>query len=428
MLGFILTTSILNVLLGAALAIVLRPRAKSPRRKKGGSDAAEASVSSVVENAGPPSPPKFVIEDLSPEWVEKLVAESVQARSLVEASSQVLRLEVGRYRESLVSWEYKIRAIPKERFASSIRGPIAEIVRINEEWLTIQNEAVKLISSKSSELDYFRELSTRLEEILLGQTSQIESMGNNLLQLRTTDPPDHLREVILRELQRLIDLAHRLRDAIHDTLLAIFTAENRVERAETKLKIDAQTQLLSPIGLEGAFEQWKQAGAAGHKPACLALIGLDQFKNLNELLGTRHADALLTAAAKVCAETIRKDRGFDRIARLQGDTLAIFYGDVSIRSSVSAVERVRQTLMQSAFLLDGRKIELRATCAIAAQLRAEPLSSVMQRAAAALRYAKAKSRDRIVIEEGSGPAAIDGPELKVQPAKITLPTVTAWSD
>ena len=56
------------------------------------------------------------------------------------------------------------------------------------------------------------------------------------------------------------------------------------------------------------------------QPARMA--ALDQFRNLNQTLGTRWADSLLTAAAQLCAETIRKDRGFDRIARVSGDTFA----------------------------------------------------------------------------------------------------------
>lgn len=425
MLSFVLITSILNFLLGVALALVVtaRPRPRKPEALVSTPPApTPAAPAPEPVEVVTPQPIKFVMEDLSPAWLEKLAADSVVAKSMVEASTLVLRLEVGRYRENLVSWEDKVRGYTDAEFADKIRTPIAEVVRLNEEWLKIQTEAVNLLSGKSARLDNFREISDRLEEVLLGQTSQIESTANNLLQLRTNDPPAELRVAVIREIQRLIDLAHLLRDAIHATLLAIFVADHRVERAEKKLATDGQTQLLSPIGLEGVFEHWKQADPSRQKPACVGMLGLDQFKNLNESLGTRWADSLLASAAQLCAETIRKDRGFDRIARISGDTFAVFYGDTSIRNCVTAMERLRQTLQQSTFILNGKPISLKASCAVAAQIRSESPSETLDRAAAALSMAKAKARELMVIDEGNAPEVIEPQPIKVRPIRVELPT------
>lgn len=430
MLSFVLATSVLNIMLGAGLALLVMSRAKSELQ---GADEEETpapvAAPTVVQEetvapppAPSPQPVKFVMEDLSPAWVEKLASESMQAKSMVEASTLVLKLEVGRYRENLVALEEQIRQMEASDFANKLRGPIAEIVKLNEEWLKIQSEAVNMLSGKSARLDNFREISDRLEEVLLGQTSQIESTANNLLQLRTSDPPEALRIEIIRELQHLIELAHLLRDAIHSTLLAIFVADHRVERAEKKLATDSQTQLLSPIGLEGVFEHWKMADPTRQKPACVGLLGLDQFKRLNEVHGTRWADAILASASQLCAETIRKDRGFDRIARLTGDTLAIFYGDTSIRSCVTAMERLRQTLQQSTFVIPGQEITLTGSCAIAAQIRSESPTQTLERAIAALRVAKAKARDRIVINEGNLPEIVESPPISVRPVRVEIPT------
>ena len=202
--------------------------ARRPRVEKT-PETAPPPPAKVVKNETP-QPVKFVMEDLSPAWIEKLAADSLVAKSMVEASSLVLRLEVGRYRENLVQWEDKIRAIPDREFGAKIREPIAEIVKLNEAWLKIQTEALSLLTGKSRELDNFRAISQQLEEVLLNQTSQIESTANDLLQLRTADHPEAQRIVVSRELQRLIELSHLLRDVIHRTLLAIFVADKRVEQ------------------------------------------------------------------------------------------------------------------------------------------------------------------------------------------------------
>lgn len=432
MLSFVLITSILNLLIGACLALLVTARAH-PRIEKAAESAPPAPPAKVakvekVEKVESPQPIKFVMEDLSPAWIEKLAADSVVAKSLVEASSLVLRLEVGRYRENLVKWEDEIRAIPDREFGAKIREPIAEIVKLNEAWLKIQSEALKLLSGKSGKLDNFRAISQQLEEMLLNQTSQIESTANDLLQLRTTEPPEKQRVIVSRELQRLIELAHLLRDLIHRTLLAIFVADKRVERAEKKLITDAQTQLLSPIGLEGAFELWKQGDLMRNKPASVGLLSLDQFKNLNASLGTRWVDGLIASAAQLCGETIRKDRGFDRISRLNGDTFAIFYGDTSIRSCVIAMERLRQTLQQTTFTLNGKPLALKATCALATQARSESTSITLDRASAALKVAKAKARKQIVIDEGNGPEIVDSPPITVRAGRIEVPTTLEKSE
>lgn len=419
MLSFVLITSVLNILLGVGIALLVMPRAPRPtEQEQSPAIVPETPPASSLEHAREPI--KFVMEDLTPAWLEKLASESVQAKSLVEASSLVLRLEVGRYRENLVVWEDRLREMPESQFASGLREPIAAIVRLNEDWLKIQSDAVNLLSGKSANLDQFKSISERLEEILLGQTSQIESTANNLLQLRLTDPPAELRMTVLREIQRLIDLAHLLRDAIHSTLLAILIADQRVESAEKKLATDAQTDLLSPVGLEAEFGQWKRGDDTGKKVACIGVLGFDQFKALNERLGTRRADALLAAASRLCADTIRKDRGFDRIARLSGDTLAIFYGDTSIRSCVTAMERLRQTLAQSSFDLEGEVVTLTGSCALASQARTASTSQTLQKAVAAIKIAKLKAREQIVIDEGNGPEIVDPPKLVVRPIKVSV--------
>jgi diguanylate cyclase (GGDEF)-like protein len=428
-LGFFLATSVLNILLGVGLGLLVVSRAKSqlnaeeeviPSVATTAQVDAQETAAACVSPSPQPGTVKFVMEDLSPEWLDKLQSECVQAKSLVEASTLVLRLEVGNYRENLVKWEYALRRISDEEFAQSIREPIASIVQLNEEWLKIQAEAVNLLAGKTDSLGEFRELSQELEEILLGQTSQIESTANNLLQLRTSDPPAELRIVLTREIQRLIDLAHRLRDSIQSTLLAIFVAERRIDRAEKRLTTDSHTQLLSPIGLEAVFDNWRQADPSRKKTACVGLLSLNQFKNLNEALGTRHADCLLASVSQLCAETIRKDRGFDRIARIGGDTLAIFYGDTSIRSCVAAMERLRQTLQQSKFIVDGAEIVVSGTCAVAAQIRAEAPAATLRRVHEALQFAKSQARDQLTIDEGNGPEVIEPPRISIRPARIEV--------
>ena len=44
------------------------------------------------------------------EWVDRLEAESIHAKTLVEATAQVMRLEVGRYREAMIRLEEEGRS------------------------------------------------------------------------------------------------------------------------------------------------------------------------------------------------------------------------------------------------------------------------------------------------------------------------------
>ena len=158
------------------------------------------------------------------------------------------------------------------------------------------------------------------------------------------------------------------------------------------------------------------------KPASVGLLSLDQFKNLNASLGTRWVDALIASAAQLCSETIRKDRGFDRISRLNGDTFAIFYGDTSIRTCVTAMERLRQTLQQTTFTLNGKPLALKATWRWRPKFarNRRRLRSIGRRTA--LQVAKAKARKQIVIDEGNGPEIVDAPPMTVRAGRIEVPT------
>ncbi len=49
------------------------------------------------------------VEPIPAQWVAHLAAEAIQAQSFVEATAQIMRLEVGKYREAMVRLDDELR-------------------------------------------------------------------------------------------------------------------------------------------------------------------------------------------------------------------------------------------------------------------------------------------------------------------------------
>ena len=80
-----------------------------------------------------------VSETIPAEWVDRLKAESIEARTLLEATAQVMRLETDKYREALVRLEETMRQ--QSVTPENLNGTIRQLVKVNRQWLKVQAQA-----------------------------------------------------------------------------------------------------------------------------------------------------------------------------------------------------------------------------------------------------------------------------------------------
>jgi diguanylate cyclase (GGDEF)-like protein len=122
---------------------------------------------------------------------------------------------------------------------------------------------------------------------------------------------------------------------------------------------DALTELPNRV----LFNKRLQAAltAPGDRPVSVALIDLDDFKEVNDTLGHEIGDLLLVGVAQRLAACVRQE---DTVARLGGDEFVVVLDGADPAAADLAAERMTEAL-RTPILADGHELPIRASIGIA---------------------------------------------------------------
>lgn len=433
MVGFVVAIGVINFALGAAVAhYLLPPRgphaplpsqpAPPPAAEARAEEAVvEAPAEVPIAAAPPPAPQREVPReaDVPREWLERL-EESLVTGTFIEAAIQVLRLEVGKYRNRLVELEEELRGLGDLPPVEALSDWSARLAETNEAWLAQQSAAAGHLRDRQVDLTSGNNLAGELEATLLMQQAQIETTLNNLRQLPLAVDPANGRRKLFEELRRLLDLAHALRDQMHASLATVLDCESGLAGCDPRLLVDGLTNFRSRAGLAAMMGEWLAGDPARTRLSSAALLDLDRFGRINERHGATLSDELLRVVAELMESHVRRDRGCDVLARYTGQQFLLFFGDTGPRQATAACERFRQAVEGTTFETDLVEIELTATAGIAEFRAQETPDELFARLARCLAAAKSAGRNRSFLDEGSGPMPVDPPEFAVKRRAVRL--------
>jgi len=332
----------------------------------------------------------------------------------------VLRLEVGKYRARLVEVEQAVRIAAAERNQAAVAEALVKLAQVNQDWLTRQTEAAAQLRERIQTSPEVQTLGASLENVLLGQVSQIESTTSNLAQLDLGEETQAGCQRVIGELCRLVDLAHALRDRMHDALLAIMRQEGRIAALDKRFQVDSLTGLFNRTGLEAVFCEWWRDDPSRKRQLSIGLVDVDKLGRSNHSVGVLTTDKLLRAFADVLANLIRKDRGYDTVARFDGQRFVLFFGDTGPRNATSAVERIRQNLVQSEFQHAEAMLHLTVSVGVTEVLADDTTDSIFARLHGAVLAAKREGRNCTFLDEGHGPQLTTPPKYEVKERVVRL--------
>lgn len=379
-----------------------------------------------TETSGePPVPePLSPLQDVPKAWLNTLLAEGLEPQSFVEATAQVLRLEVGKYREQLLVADGRARQCQATGNAEALELLRCDLARINQTWLVTQQHAAQQLAGQNGKMDGYEATGKALEDTLLDQAAQIETTDSNLAALDFKHDPATAAKRVSLELGRLIDLAHTLRDRMFDALALIMRSERRLTTLPDSLLRDALTGLLNRVGFEQLVHEWGTADMARLRMVSLCLVDIDRVGRLNERLGPRAGDRILAVISSQLAGFLRKDRGCDRVVRVAGQRFLLFLGDTGPRQALAAVERIRQSVEALTLNCDGTEIEFTVSFGVCELDCNELTSESLHRAQLALKEAQQAGRNRCAIDEGNGPEVIiDPPRYTVKSRVVDVPVL-----
>ncbi len=238
-----------------------------------------------------------------------------------------------------------------------------------------------------------------LSESTGGYHSRLESYAQ---QIRQADDIRQLNEVLedLLEDTRSVQLdAVRTRDELLATRRQVEAAELKVRELESELgkvsglvQEDQLTGVLNRRGLEDAYEREASRAARAGTPLCVALLDIDNFKNLNDTHGHQAGDDALQHLVRVIKRTMRPS---DVLARYGGEEFMLLLPQTQQDEAVEVMVRLQRNLTKAFFLHDNERVLITFSAGVALRREGESQPAIIERADKALYQAKRSGKNRV---------------------------------
>lgn len=172
-------------------------------------------------------------------------------------------------------------------------------------------------------------------------------------------------------------------------------AEESQALYELALK-DPLTSLYNRLHMNDAFANTIATFERGTFPhVSLAIFDLDHFKNINDTYGHRVGDDVLRLIGSIIRHEVRTN---DIAVRYGGEEFVILMHVTAAQGKVLA-ERIRKSIFNQNFLVDGKKVDLSISGGVANLQKGDLVEDLIERADKLLYYSKENGRNQITLEE-----------------------------
>jgi len=174
--------------------------------------------------------------------------------------------------------------------------------------------------------------------------------------------------------------------------LPIVVEQERRRRQIAELSRAAMTDPLTGLANRRAFFDFLEKIAEQHRPACLAILDIDHFKQINDRYGHAVGDQVLREFASVATRSLRSN---DLIARIGGEEFAVLLLDATIEEAQRIGERLGACIAEVAFQTTGGAVPVTVSTGVAALT--SDCDAAFDAADRALYRAKTSGRARLAV-------------------------------
>ena len=169
--------------------------------------------------------------------------------------------------------------------------------------------------------------------------------------------------------------------------------QHQLDEVSAQARHDPLTGSLNRKGMDEALERELARARRAESPLCLALLDVDNFKQLNDRLGHVQGDAALVHLADVVRSVVRPQ---DVLARYGGEEFVLLLPDTSVPQGVEILQRLQRELTKRFFMANNDKVLITFSAGVAQVHASETGVGALQRADQAMYLAKRSGKNRVI--------------------------------
>jgi len=225
---------------------------------------------------------------------------------------------------------------------------------------------------------------------LQGQLSVITEAFSSPLSLQALDNVgQQLREVINKQSCLKRELAET-----RNTDQEIVRLQRELDTASKLMRHDPLTGVLNRKGLTEAITREVSRARRKNSPLCIALIDVDNFKNINDVYGHGIGDEALCHLTRTVTEALRPQ---DVVARYGGEEFIILLPDTPLEAANAILVRLQRELTQRIFCApDSNPLLITFSAGVALLCLDEAPETAISRADEAMYAAKRAGKNRVL--------------------------------
>jgi len=291
------------------------------------------------------------------------------------------------------------RPIDKRTIADAERNLRSAIIKQGFLKQSLIDAKTTLKSLMTTFIDHLGELTESTGEYhtkIAGYSQKVGSADNIAELSHILNDIMHDTRIIQESAQRSHEELVNTRKQAHDAEERVRQLEHELEDVSEKMHEDQLTGALNRRGMDEALDREVKRADRQKAPVSLALLDIDNFKQLNDTLGHQAGDQALIHLTAVIKETVRPT---DAVARYGGEEFLIIMPDTGLSEAMASITRLQRELTKKFFLHHNERLLITFSAGVALRGEEEDPEEVIGRADKAMYHAKKTGKNRVVAAD-----------------------------
>jgi diguanylate cyclase len=274
---------------------------------------------------------------------------------------------------------------------------------------TLRDTIIKQGSLKQSLTDAKTTLTNMMTTFIARQGDMTQSTGEYLKKIegysRQVGNADNLSELsnILKDVMRE---THAIQSSAQSSYEELILSKKQTEEADARVKAleqelvqvselvreDQLTGALNRRGLDETLERELKRAERSKTAVSIAMLDIDNFKQLNDSLGHQTGDQALIHLTQVVKNTLRPS---DSVGRYGGEEFIIILPNTDSKAGVEAIQRLQRSLTKNFFMHNNERVLVTFSAGVAMRGENEEAEDFIGRADKAMYIAKRAGKNRV---------------------------------